>query len=88
MASDIPGPADLLAAGAGLLVPLDDHGQLARELDRLASDPLERQRLGSQARKLVDERYAFRRVAERYRALYDELLGETHRESAAAEGAP
>jgi glycosyltransferase involved in cell wall biosynthesis len=84
VASDIPGPADVLAPGGGLLVPLDDDLLLARELDRLAADPVERRRMGQEARKLIEDRYSFTHIAERYRAVYAELLAETREEEAVA----
>ena len=74
VATDIPGSADVLADGGGLLVPLDDDVRLAALFDELAADAHERSRLGREARKLVEERYSFERIAERYRALYDRLL--------------
>jgi len=74
VASDIPGSSDVLADGGGVLVPLDDDQRLAGEFDRLAADAEERQRLGAAARELILERYAFSRVASRYRELYDKLL--------------
>jgi glycosyltransferase involved in cell wall biosynthesis len=74
VASDIPGAADVLEDGGGVLVPLDDDAALAETLDRLASDPGERGRLGAEARKLVEDRYSFSSVASRYRAVYDSML--------------
>ena len=74
VASDIPGAADVLAAGGGVLVPLDDDQALADLLDRLASDPAERRRLGTEARRIIEERYSFARVAGRYLQLYESLL--------------
>ncbi len=84
VATDIPGSADVLLDGGGLLVPLDDDALLARELDRLAGDPLERRRLGEEARKLTLDRYSFTRIAERYRAVYDQLLAEASHDEPAA----
>ena len=75
VASDIPGSADVLAEGGGVLVPLDDDTRLAAELDRLAADPAERRRLGEEARKLALERYSFSSIADRYRSVYEEMLG-------------
>jgi glycosyltransferase involved in cell wall biosynthesis len=72
--SDIPGSADVLADGGGLLVPLDDDASLVAVLDRLAEDASERARLGAEARSLILSRYAFARIASRYRQLYDSLL--------------
>lgn len=74
LASDIPGAADVLADGGGALVSLDDDEALAGELDRLLGDPAERRRLGTEARKIVEDRYSFQSIASRYRALYESLL--------------
>ena len=74
VASDIPGSADVLAEGGGLLVPLDDDAGLVESLDRLARDEDARSQLGADARKLILDRYAFSVIASRYRQLYDALL--------------
>lgn len=74
VATDIPGSADVLAKGGGLLVPLDDDPALAHAFDTLAADPSERRRLGEEARSLALERYSFESVAARYREVYDSLL--------------
>jgi glycosyltransferase involved in cell wall biosynthesis len=76
VASDIAGSSDVLAAGGGRLVPLDDDAELARVLDQLAGDPQERSRLGAEARKIALDRYSFPSIADRYREVYDELLSE------------
>jgi glycosyltransferase involved in cell wall biosynthesis len=47
------GPADLVTNGVnGLLVPPLDGGELARTMDRLMSDSLERERLGKTAKQV------------------------------------
>ena len=74
VASDIPGSADVLAGGGGLLVPLDDDPGLAALLDRLAADPAERGRLGAEARRRAESDYSFSSIAERYRQVYLDLL--------------
>ena len=76
VASDIPGSADVLADGGGVLVPLDDDTALVAELDRLAGDAAERGRLGREARQIILGRYSFDSIAARYRDVYDELLSE------------
>lgn len=75
VATDIPGAADVLADGGGVLVPLDDDDRLAAELDRLAADADLRRRLGEEARKLIEDRYTFKVVAARYREVYDSMRG-------------
>jgi glycosyltransferase involved in cell wall biosynthesis len=79
VASDVPGSADVLAEGGGLLVPLDDDARLVEVLDRLVQDEDERSQLGAEARRLILDRYAFSIIASRYRQLYDWLLGDRTR---------
>jgi glycosyltransferase involved in cell wall biosynthesis len=75
VATEIPGAADVLADGGGVLVPLDDDERLAEALDRLAGDPDLRRRLGGEARNLIEDRYTFSAIAARYREVYDSMLG-------------
>jgi glycosyltransferase involved in cell wall biosynthesis len=75
VATDIPGSRDALAHGGGLLVAAEDRDALARAIDGLAGNAPERSRLGAQARRVIEERYALGRVAERYLELYAGLLG-------------
>jgi glycosyltransferase involved in cell wall biosynthesis len=64
------GPAELITHGEnGLLVPPGDVEALAAALDRLMSDPAERERLGARARE-VRERLALPRIL----AMWDEVL--------------
>jgi len=74
IATEIPGSADVLAAGGGKLVPLDDEQALADALDVLAADTEERLRLGAEARTAILEGYSFESVAGRYQDLYASLL--------------
>jgi len=76
VASDIPGSADVLEDGGGLLVPLDDDDALVERLEALAGDPAERSRLGREARGVILARYSFATIARRYREVYDELLSD------------
>ncbi len=74
VASDIPGSRDVLSHGGGRLVPLDDVDALAKVLDELADDPAMRHRLGSEARAVIAEHFSIDSVAERYLAVYRDLL--------------
>ncbi len=56
------------------LVPVDDADALAEAIIVLARDPDERRRLGTAARRTVEERYSLDTVADRYVELYRELL--------------
>ncbi|HVF88472.1 MAG TPA: glycosyltransferase family 4 protein [Blastocatellia bacterium] len=58
--------ADVIEDGeSGLLVEPGSSGELARAIDRLASDGALRQRLGVAARRRVEERYTWRHNASR-----------------------
>jgi glycosyltransferase involved in cell wall biosynthesis len=74
VASEIPGSADVLEGGGGLLVPSEDDEVLATTLAQLAADPARRRALGAEGRRLSQERYSLEAVAESYRDLYDELV--------------
>jgi glycosyltransferase involved in cell wall biosynthesis len=61
------GLADVVSPGAGAVpVPPDDAEALAEALDRLLSDPGERERLGRAARAAAEERYGIEAVARSY----------------------
>lgn len=64
---------------AGLLVPPEDAGSLARALERLRADGELRGRLGRRARARVVESYNARTMLERYQEVFDEVLRERSR---------
>jgi glycosyltransferase involved in cell wall biosynthesis len=72
---------ELVEAGAALGVPSMEPVSLAVAVVELIRDPRRRQALGRRGRKLVQERYDIQRVASRYEALYDSVLG-VHRSDA------
>ncbi len=74
IASDIPGSHDVLRAGGGILVPADNDDRLAEALQDLIRDPAERDRLGQQARNIVEAQYSLEVVADRYLELYRGLI--------------
>jgi glycosyltransferase involved in cell wall biosynthesis len=76
VATDIPGCRDALEDGAGVLVPEDDDDALAEVLGRLLTDAEERRALAAEGCRRAREQYSFERVADRYRAVYDELVPE------------
>jgi glycosyltransferase involved in cell wall biosynthesis len=76
VASDIPGSRDVLSRGGGLLVPLDDPAALAAALDQIVADPAVGARLAAEALAVVEAEYSIDRVAERYLAIYRELIGD------------
>ena len=72
VASNIPGYASVLThEREGLLVPPQDHVELAAALIRLLDDPAEGQRYGEQGRRTAVQ-YAWSTVAERLLAIYED----------------
>ena len=68
------GAEDIAAAGEGmLLVPSGDDTALARAIDRLVSDPAERDRLGGAARGTIAAHFTWERNGARTAALYREV---------------
>jgi glycosyltransferase involved in cell wall biosynthesis len=66
--------ANLVEDGvSGFLVGFDER-EIATALERLASDPALRARLGKRGRAIVESRYAMERVASLYEAFYEESL--------------
>jgi glycosyltransferase involved in cell wall biosynthesis len=73
VASDTGGPAEIIDAGSGLLVPAGDAAPLASALQRLAADPKLCRALGTggQRRAAV---FSADRVAQAHAAIYRRLL--------------
>jgi len=68
--------AEAVADGqAGLVVPPGDGDALLQALDSLLRDVDARRRVGQAAAERVRERYAARRMARDYEAIYARLLG-------------
>ena len=57
------------------IVDARDERTVAEALARLAADPGERARLGREGRAWVERHHGWRLVAERQRAIYEEVLG-------------
>jgi L-malate glycosyltransferase len=72
--SDIPGNAQVLAEGGGLLFPAGDGRALAENLRRVLSNDEFRTEVGLAARRAAG-RYTIDDVASRYRDLYEALVG-------------
>ncbi|MGA3260592.1 MAG: glycosyltransferase family 4 protein [Bryobacteraceae bacterium] len=60
----------------GLLAPVGDDSAMASALIRLFRDPALRGRLGQAARQRIIDNYSTDQVAERYEALFAEVLGQ------------
>ena len=70
VATDGYGMRDLLGEGdAGVLVPVDDIPATAAALETLVQDPARRRALGDAARRRVESRYTWERIANEYLAL-------------------
>lgn len=75
IATDIPGSHDLIESDkSGFLVTPEDPEGLAMALRRLVSSPRLRRRLGEEARRRCKEQFSTAHEAQRYMALYDEVL--------------
>lgn len=59
---------------AGVLVPAEDPGALARAIEELASAPERRAALGAAAQRIHAARFSRRAMGQRYIELYRRLL--------------
>ncbi len=76
IASDVPGCREIVRhEQSGLLVPPRDPEALAAALARLARDPYLREKMGKEARRLVEERFAQSLITTQTVALYKNLVG-------------
>ena len=75
IASRVSGSEDLIEDGVnGFLVPVDDVKELAGAFRRLMDDPVLRRDMGTAARRTIEQSYTIDRIAQRIRALYDEII--------------
>jgi glycosyltransferase involved in cell wall biosynthesis len=76
VSTDVGGPHDMLEHGvSALLFPTRDAAALAAALRGLLADPSQRELLAAGARKVLSE-FTIERVAGRFAALYERLLGQ------------
>jgi len=61
----------------GLLVPVGNDAALADAILRLLNDPALAQRVAAAARRYVETEFTMERMADQYRAVYEEVLGRT-----------
>jgi len=66
---------DVERVGGGLVVEAGKPEVLAEAIARLLQSGPEAQRMGAAGRRLVEERYGWRKVAERFEGLYEGLVG-------------
>ncbi|MGD8495331.1 MAG: glycosyltransferase, partial [Gemmatimonadales bacterium] len=73
--TDVGGNPEVVVPGeTGTLVPPDDTTAFAREVVALLGSADTRRRMGEAARRRIESEFRIERTAERYAALYDELL--------------
>jgi phosphatidyl-myo-inositol alpha-mannosyltransferase len=84
VSSDIDGYRDVMTAETGLLVPPGDPAALAEGIVRLLEDETLRQRLGTAARAVAVERYAWDSIAERLAEVYEVVTERVGRSAATA----
>ena len=83
IAADAHGPAQLVIAGTGWLVPPDDQNALAETLLAAASDAQERKRRGNRAHEHSRTSYGWPLIAARTVDIYDQLVGRAGKHQAA-----
>jgi len=83
VASRVGGNAEVVATGAGLLVPPRDAHALETAVELIAADPAAAARMGARGREHVRREFTVARMVEQTAALWDELLGLPARRSAA-----
>ncbi|NQV43886.1 MAG: glycosyltransferase family 4 protein [Rhodospirillales bacterium] len=80
--TDVPGCRELVREGEnGLLVPARDPVALAFAITMLAHDPQLRSKMGSRARKDVEERFSDQVIEAETKALYTGILGRLYPEN-------
>jgi glycosyltransferase involved in cell wall biosynthesis len=83
IAADAHGPAQIVAAGSGWLVPADDQNALAETLLAVASGPQKRRRRGNRAHQHSRARYGWPLIVARVVSIYDQLGGRLDTQRAA-----
>ena len=84
VASDIAGYRDVMTDETGLLVPPGDSAALAEGVVSLLEEEALRQRLGTAARTVAVERYAWDAIAERLAGVYELVTERVKRGAATA----
>jgi phosphatidylinositol alpha-mannosyltransferase len=74
VASDIPGYRAVVEDDVGVLFPAGDHAALADAVVDVLADEELRVRRGAAARALVQDRYAWERIAARLLEIYEEAV--------------
>jgi len=78
ISSDVGGVSELVTNGVdGLLVPVHDQDRLCEQIMRMAKEPAEAKRLGTQAAQTVANRFSLKTMVRKYLSLYDCQNGTT-----------
>jgi glycosyltransferase involved in cell wall biosynthesis len=67
-------PTVVLDNRTGVLVPTEDAESLASEVIKLLRDPARQERLGTAARKLIEEEFSAARMAADYLRVYESAV--------------
>jgi glycosyltransferase involved in cell wall biosynthesis len=79
IATRVGAAPDIINDGvSGLLVDSGKPDQIRDAIVRIVSDDAFAQRIGRAARSVIESHYAIEVVADRYRALYNDVMDETH----------
>jgi glycosyltransferase involved in cell wall biosynthesis len=73
VSTDVHGMRELLAGGAGAVVPVDDGAALGERILTLLRDPSERMRMGRAGRELIERDYSLEGMVDAYEGLYKRL---------------
>ncbi|HET7744681.1 MAG TPA: glycosyltransferase family 4 protein [Gaiellaceae bacterium] len=82
VASDIPGYREVLDPSASVAVAPGDPDALAEAVAGIVGDEAAREQMGSAARTIAVERYAWPTIAMRLEQIYESLVGQELREAA------
>ena len=85
IASNIIGPKDIITHGYdGFLFETENVDELKKYLELLLEDKELRKKMGESARKTVEERYTFEKVADSYLKLYEKILSDKSKQQSTA----
>jgi glycosyltransferase involved in cell wall biosynthesis len=73
VSTDVEGMRELLAGGAGAIVPLDDGTKLGERLLALLNDEPERLAMGRAGRELIASEFSLEQMIDSYVRLYEQL---------------
>jgi len=75
--SDIPGPQDIITQGYnGFLFEKENVDELKKYLELLLTSSELRKKIGENARKTVEDKYTFTKIADEYLKVFNDLVGD------------